>query len=89
MKDSVTFQQSNQNEITINISIGELKKELKKRGYNIKDIATVIHNHRRKNYFTRNDYKQYWMLKSFGFNGQFLLYCHRTDETCNIEDEGK
>ena len=80
MKDGTIFQHSSQDDVMVDMSIGRLKEELESSGYDIKDIAIVIHNHRNKKRFSRSDYKQYWTLKSFGFDGQFLLYCHRTKE---------
>jgi len=87
MEDRVAFKYSSQDEVMIDIKIGRLKEELKKRDYSMKDIAIVIHNHRRKNFFTRADYRQYEMFKKHGFNGRFLLYCHRTNKTYDIEKE--
>jgi len=88
MKDGTIIRHSSQSERMIDISIGRLEEELKKvkdRNYSIKEIKIVIHNHQWKNYFSRSDYKQYWMLKSFKFDGQFLLYCYRTKKAYNIE----
>ncbi|MBA7521148.1 hypothetical protein ES705_13251 [subsurface metagenome] len=87
MKDGVIIQHSSQDEAMIDMSIGMLEKRLKERGSNIKEIAIIIHNHRMKKSFSRSDYKQYWMLKSYGFDGQFLMYCHRTKEVYPIEKE--
>ena len=92
MKDGTIFQHSNQDEVMINMNIGMLEKELRKfkgKNYSIKEIKLIIHNHQRKNYFSRSDYRQHRILKSYGFNGLFLMYCHRTNKTYDIEDEGK
>jgi len=90
MKDGMIFQHSSQNETMVDMSIGMLEKRLKKfkgKNYSIKEIRIVIHNHRRNKNFTREDYKQYWMLKRYGFDGKFLLYCHRTNKTYEIEED--
>lgn len=92
MKDGMIFQHSNQNEVMVEMSIGRLEKKLRKvkgKNYSIKEIRTVIHNHRRKNFFTRADYRQYEMLKKYGFKGLFLMYCHRTNKVYDIEDKTK
>ena len=90
MKDGATFPHTSGDDAMVDMSIGRLEETLKKvkgKNYSIKEIKIVIHNHRRKNYFTRSDYKQYWMLKKYGFNGKFLLYCHRTKEVYDIEEK--
>lgn len=92
MKDGARFKHTSQYEIRIKMSIGRLEETLKKikgKNYSIKEIKLVIHNHRLKNYFTRSDYRQYWMLKKYGFNGLFLMYCHRTNKTYDIEENNK
>ena len=89
MKDGTIFQHSSQDDLMVDMSIGRLKEELEGGGYGIKDIAVIIHNHRKEKSFFRSDYKQYWTLKSYGFDGRFLMYCHRTKKTYDIEDEGK
>ena len=89
MKDRTIFEHSSQDEVRIDMNIGLLEKRLKEKNYNIKEIGVVIHNHRRNKNFTREDHIQYWMLKSYGFDGQFLIYCHRTNKTYDIEDENK
>jgi len=92
MKDEMVFNHNSQHDGKIYINIGMLEKRLKKfkgKDYSIKEIKIVIHNHRRKNYFTLADYRQYRMLKKYGFKGLFLIYCHRTNKTYDIEDEKK
>ncbi len=85
MQDGATFPHTSQDDAMVDMSIGRLKEELKKMDRNIKDIAVVIHNHRMKKSFSREDWRQYYMLKSYGFNGLFLLYCHRTSKVYSIE----
>ena len=85
MKDGTILQHSSQQEAMISINIGMLEEKLREKNSSIKEITIVIHNHRMNKNFSRSDYKQYWTLKSFGFDGQFLMYCHRTNETYNIE----
>jgi len=82
MKDDMAFKDTNYNENLIYLKIEKLEERLKtsERNYKIKDIAIVIHNHRKKKYFTPNDIRQYKVLKKHGFSGLFLLYCHRTKE---------
>lgn len=89
MRDEMVIKHTSQHDAMIDISIGRLKEELEKIDRNIKDIVVVIHNHRMNKYFTRSDYKQYWAFKNYGFDGQFLLYCHRTNKTYDIEDKVK
>ncbi|MBA7684826.1 hypothetical protein ES703_93239 [subsurface metagenome] len=90
MKDGATFPCTSKHEVMVDMSIGRLEEKLRKvkgKNYSIKEIAIIIHNHRKKKSFSRSDYKQYWTLKSYGFDGRFLLYCHMTNKTYNIEDK--
>jgi len=91
MKDRQPFQVSSGRVKSIHVPIEELKKRLKneEEGYEIKDIAIVIHNHRTKARFLEADWKFYRDLKRRGFNGRFLMYCHRTKITYDIEDNKK
>ena len=92
MKDGMIFNHNSQHDGKIYMKIGMLEKRLKKfkgKNYSIKEIKVVIHNHRRKNYFTPADYRQYRMLKKYGFKGLFLIYCHRTNKTYDIEGKKK
>jgi len=89
MKDGMIIPHSSQHDAMIDISIGMLETRLKERGSSIKEIAIIIHNHRKEKRFSRSDYKQYWTLKNYGFNGQFLIYCHRTKEIYDIESGEK
>ena len=86
MKDGAIIQHSSQHETMIDISIGMLETRLKERESSIKEIAIIIHNHYKEKSFSRSDYKQYWTLKSYGFDGLFLMYCHRTNKTYDIEE---
>lgn len=91
MKDGQPFRVSSGGVKSIYVPIEELKKRLKneEEAYEIKDIAIVIHNHRTKPRFLAADWKFYRDLKSRGFNGLFLMYCHRTSKTYNIEKKSK
>lgn len=91
MEDGVGFRHSNQDERIIYIDVEELKKSLKtlERTYEIKDISIVIHNHRIERKFSISDKRFYGNLKKYGFNGQFLIYCHRTKEVYNIKGKEK
>lgn len=89
MKDGQPFRVSSGGVKSIHVPIEELKKRLKneKEGYEIKDIAIVIHNHRTKRRFSSADWKFYRDLKHQGFNGRFLMYCHMTNKVYDIKDE--
>jgi hypothetical protein len=89
MKDGTILRHSSQNEIMVAMNMDILEEELKEKNSSIKQIAVVIHNHRMNKNFTRSDYKQYWALKSHGFDGQFLMYCHRTKKAYDIEKNKK
>lgn len=91
MKDGQPFRVSDGGVRRIHVPIEELKKRLKeeKEAYEIKDIAIVIHNHRFKRKFSPADWKFYRDLKTRGFNGQFLMYCHITNKVYDIEDNKK
>jgi len=89
MKDGTIFLYTSHYGDKVYASMGELERMLKKRGSSIKEIAIVIHNHRKEKSFSRSDYKQYWTLKAEGFDGRFLLYCHRTKEVYDIENKEK
>lgn len=89
MKDRQPFRISNEGVKSIHVPIEELEKRLKgeKEAYEIKDIAIVIHNHRTGRKFSPADWKFYGDLKKRGFNGRFLIYCHMTNKTYDIETE--
>lgn len=91
MEDGQPFRVGSGGVRSIYVPIEELKKRLKneKEGYEIKDIAIVIHNHRTKRKFLSADWKFYRDLKRRGFNGRFLLYCHRTEKVYDIEEKKK
>jgi len=87
MKDKVVFRFTSQYENMVHLNAPGIKKELKKYNYKIKDIEIVIHNHFTDCKFSTADHRQYRVLKRHGFNGHFLLYCHRTNKTYDIEIE--
>jgi len=92
MKDGTIFPYTSHYDGKVYISIGWFEEALRKyknKNYSIKDIAVVIHNHQKNKNFGQEDYKQYGMLKRYGFDGQFLLYCHRTKEVYDIEGKSK
>ncbi|MCK4816037.1 hypothetical protein KA005_09705, partial [bacterium] len=89
MKDGARLKDTNYEERLVRISAGLFENALKKKGYKIKDIATIIHNHRFKREFSPADWRFYRDLKRRGFNGRFLIYCHRTNKVYNIEDKAK
>lgn len=91
MKDNMLFTHTDCFENTIHLRIESLEKEFKtsEKGYEIKDIKIVIHNHFIRCKFSPADKKYYRDLKKRGFKGQFLIYCHRTKEVYDIEEKGK
>ena len=89
MKDYAIFPHTNHYEDIVYMDIGRLEKALKKKGYAIKDIAIVIHNHLDDSRFSILDRKQYRRLKKYGFKGHFLLYSHITNKAYDIEDKKK
>lgn len=88
-KDKTVFRFTSHYEKMVHLNAGSMKEDLKKYGYKIEDIEVVIHNHFTDCKFSDADYRQYSILKSYGFNGRFLLYCHRTKKTYNIEKNNK
>lgn len=88
MKDGTRFRKTNNYSDRVYVHIGKLEKELKtpEKNYKISDIATIIHNHFVNKEFAPDDIKQYKKFKKHGFKGRFLLYCHRTGKTYDIED---
>lgn len=87
MKDGATFPHTSRDNAMVDMSIGRLEEELREKNYSIKEIAVVIHNHRMKKNFGQEDWRQYYMLKRYGFSGLFLLYCHRTKKVYSIEEK--
>ena len=73
------------------MNVDDLERSLKtpEKTYRIKDIAIIIHNHHLISKFSDSDKKIYRSLKRRGFDGLFLLYCHRTNKTYCLEDEKK
>jgi len=84
MKDGKAFKHTNYEERLVYVGAGILEDFLKKKGYEIKDIAIIIHNHRFEQKFAPADWKFYNDLKRRSFNGYFLLYCHKTKEVYPI-----
>ncbi|GAI05894.1 unnamed protein product [marine sediment metagenome] len=86
MKDGTRFRKTNNYEELVYVDIENLEKELKtsEKNYKIEDIAVIIHNHFVSKKFAPDDIKQYRKFKKHGFNGRFLLYCHRTNKTYDI-----
>ena len=89
MKDGRRFWRTSHDEVKISMDTGRLEKALKKRDYEIKDIAVVIHNHLKDCRFSSDDYQRYRRLKKYGFNGYFLVYCHTSNKVYDIEDKAK
>jgi len=89
MKDDVIFRQTNYEERLVWIGAGILENSLKKKAYKIKDISTIIHNHRFERKFSPADWKFYGDLKKRGFEGLFLIYCHMTNKVYNIEGKNR
>ena len=85
MKDYTIFPHTSHYEDVIYMEIGRLEKALKKKGYKIEDIIIVIHNHLTVCRFSDDDYKLYRRLKKYGFDGLFLVYCHTSKKTYDIE----
>ena len=91
-KDSQAFKYSNQNEVGICVDVGRLEGALRNsegKGYGIGDIAIFIHNHLTVCRFSSADRKLYRTLKEEGFNGLFLVYCHTSKKTYDIEGDKK
>ena len=86
MKDRVLFKYTNYEERLIYLGVGVLEDFLKKKTYEIKDIAVIIHNHRFERQFSDGDWRFYKDLKRYGFEGLFLIYCHMTKKVYDIED---
>lgn len=88
MKDGTLFEHTDCYENVIYMRIGDLEEGLNtsEKSYKIKDIAIVIHNHRKNKYFTPEDISQHEVLKGYGFNGLFMIYCHMTKETYCMEE---
>ena len=91
MDDRTIFPFSDQDEKRVIFIVGALEKQLRtpERDYKIKDIAVIIHNHFLRCRFSPKDHKQHRRLKHYGFKGLFLLYCHRTKEVYDIEENKK
>ena len=84
MKDGMAFKHTNYEERLIRIGAGWLEETLKKKGYRIKDISIIIHNHRIERKFSDADWRFYRDLKKREFNGRFLIYCHLTKAVYSI-----
>ena len=87
MKDETAFVFTNHEERLVYMGAGILGDFLKKKGYGIKDISIIIHNHRFEQKFSPADWKFYGDLKKREFDGLFLIYCHRTKEIYPISNQ--
>ena len=88
-KGTTVFRFTSHYEMMVHLNVGSMEKELKEYDYKIENIKVVIHNHFTKCKFSDSDETQYRRLKKRGFNGLFLLYCHRTKKVYDIEDKKK
>jgi len=84
MKDSTVFRFTSHYEKMVHLNSGSVEEDLKKHDYKIEDIEIIIHNHFIDHKFSENDEKQYRALKSKGFKGRFLLYCHRDNKIYSL-----
>jgi len=71
----------------ISVSLFKLEKFLKKEGYEIENIAVIIHNHLLDCKFSKTDKKTYQRFKKYGFKGMYLLYSNLTNKVYILEDE--
>ena len=87
--DKVIFRFVSLDERAVYLQFAKMRKDLKKHDYKIEDIEIIIHNHFADCKFSESDEGQYRALKRRGFKGLFLLYCHRTKEVYDIEENKK
>ena len=74
MKDKVRFYITSYHEARIESSYYNITKKLDRKGYKIKDIYLIVHNHWAWSRFTPTDKLLYIRLREDGFRGLFLLY---------------
>ena len=72
--DGFTIKFTSYEENTISVSPVVVAWEIEKRGYDIRTCLFVIHNHPKPAGFSRQDVNFCKRIRSFGFQGMFLLH---------------
>jgi len=72
--NKIMFRLTTRDENKVLLSVGQLRRELKKYNYGIADIETMIHNHFKDRRFSDRDKSQYEILKKEGFGGKYMMY---------------
>ena len=78
MDDMRLFKITSNDENRISFEMEKLKWDFKQRGYTIPDVIAIIHNHKKRTYFSRGDIIVYGLFKGEGFEGKFYIYVYRT-----------
>jgi len=86
MKDKGIFRFTSYNEQRVYMSVKRVEKKLKKHDFKISDIEIIIHNHFYNCKFSESDKKQYRVFKRYGFNGLYLLYCHKSNKIYPLKE---
>jgi len=71
----------------INISLGDIVRQLAYNGKGIKDVNAMIHNHYDKETFSPTDKAVYKNLKKVGYAGKYQVYQPQTARLATLEDE--
>lgn len=64
-----------------------LREDLKKEGYEIKDLIMVIHNHLKLGRISEKDKRFYRWLLANGFHGVFAIYLQGTNTVLIYEEK--
>jgi len=83
--DGSFFQITTHEKHRISITSVWLKEFLQKRGFMLKDVATIIHNHPIKP-FSYSDIVLYKELKRQGFQGKFCLWLNGSQKVVFLEE---
>jgi len=71
----------------VNVSLGDIVRQLAYNGKSMADVNTMIHNHYDKKVFSPMDREVYKNLKKAGYVGKYQVYQPQTARLETLEDE--
>ena len=78
MNDMRLFKLTSNHENRVSFALPKLVKEFKQNGYEVSDIIVIIHNHKKRAYFSKSDIVMYRLFRGKDFKGKFYIYVWRT-----------
>jgi len=73
----------------VNVSLGDIVRQLAYNGKSLADVSTMIHNHYDKKVFSPTDRAVYKKLKEIGYAGKYQVYQPQTTRLETLAEELK